>query len=46
MRLDLAAMLVVLRGWPPDLEVDFGLGIRGGSAFGELVRTYAMPVAA
>jgi sugar diacid utilization regulator len=30
MRLDLAAMLVVLRGWPPDLHVD-----RLGSAFRE-----------
>jgi hypothetical protein len=30
MRLDLAAMLVVLRGWPPDLHVD-----RLGSKFRE-----------
>jgi DNA-binding PucR family transcriptional regulator len=28
MRLDLAAMLVVLRGWPPDVEYDFGLSVR------------------
>jgi hypothetical protein len=28
LRLDLAAMLVMLRGWPPDVRCDFGLAMR------------------
>jgi len=28
LRIDLAATLVVLRGWPPDLQPDFGLSFR------------------